>query len=303
VPRMSLSGGMGKRSLACGVAAVLLCAAALWPALSAETAQIPNFAPDSITGWLKPPGDEFIPPESGPGPVRSDPTHPYVSNAVARQERAEAAHRQCGLRGPVPEGERLHRRIRIGGDGDVVRAPRVPRDVVSARERRPSRLRLQVIDTEVRLAGARQSPRGRKPGDSSPENRRADSLRSDGRAREEVGAPEPVAKRLVRHDEASVEPERPVVPSPAGGEGGSERRRGSGSHQRDDRVAPRQSNFFHSLSYVRTRTWSFSRFTGASTRAMSGPKAKSEAIVSDERARSPVGTLAGTSNGAGEART
>jgi hypothetical protein len=48
--------------------------------LAANKAPIPNFAPDSLTGWLKPPGDEFIQPDSGPGPVRSDPAHPYVPN-------------------------------------------------------------------------------------------------------------------------------------------------------------------------------------------------------------------------------
>ena len=53
--------------------------------------KIPNFAPDNLTGWLKPPGDEFIQPPSGPGPVRSDPARPYVSNAVARQETVKIA--------------------------------------------------------------------------------------------------------------------------------------------------------------------------------------------------------------------
>jgi hypothetical protein len=75
-----------------GAAAALACAAAiLRPALAAENAPIPNFAPDSRTGWLKPPGDEFLLPESGPGPVRSDPAHPYVSNAVAVQETVKIA--------------------------------------------------------------------------------------------------------------------------------------------------------------------------------------------------------------------
>lgn len=62
-----------------GLAAVLGSAiAARGPTLAAEKTGIPNFAPDSTTGWLKPPGDEFIQPASGPGPVRSDPSHPYV---------------------------------------------------------------------------------------------------------------------------------------------------------------------------------------------------------------------------------
>ncbi len=44
----------------------------------AADAPPPNFAPDPNTGWQAP-EDEFIPPESGPGPIRSDPAHPYLS--------------------------------------------------------------------------------------------------------------------------------------------------------------------------------------------------------------------------------
>jgi hypothetical protein len=59
--------------------AILVCAvAAPPPAPSAETAKIPNFAPDSLTGWQLS-DDEFIPPPSGPGPIVSDPAHPYIS--------------------------------------------------------------------------------------------------------------------------------------------------------------------------------------------------------------------------------
>src|SRR6267142_784177 len=62
-----------------GVLAGLACAGAmLWPAFGAETAAVPNFAPNNATGWLAQ-DDEFIAPPSGPGPVRSDPAHPYVS--------------------------------------------------------------------------------------------------------------------------------------------------------------------------------------------------------------------------------
>jgi hypothetical protein len=52
--------------------------AALGPAAGAETAEHPNFAPDDLTGWQLL-DDDFIPPPSGPGPVVSDPAHPYVS--------------------------------------------------------------------------------------------------------------------------------------------------------------------------------------------------------------------------------
>jgi hypothetical protein len=71
---------------------VFACAvAALSTARAEQNPPIPNFAPDNITGWLKGPGDEFLQPASGPGPVRSDPAHPYVSNAVARQETVKIA--------------------------------------------------------------------------------------------------------------------------------------------------------------------------------------------------------------------
>jgi hypothetical protein len=39
---------------------------------------IPDFAPNANTGWQLT-DDEFIAPPSGPGPVRSDPAHPYIS--------------------------------------------------------------------------------------------------------------------------------------------------------------------------------------------------------------------------------
>jgi hypothetical protein len=61
------------------------------PVFAAQSEKIPNFAPDSVTGWLKPPGDEFIAPPAGPGPVKADPAHPYVSNALAPQETIKIA--------------------------------------------------------------------------------------------------------------------------------------------------------------------------------------------------------------------
>jgi hypothetical protein len=38
-----------------------------------------DFAPDAETSWI-PVGDDYLPPDSGPGPVTSDPAHPYVPN-------------------------------------------------------------------------------------------------------------------------------------------------------------------------------------------------------------------------------
>jgi hypothetical protein len=65
--------------LAGGVVAGLVCAGGtLGPAQGAENTKVPDFAPDANTGWLAQ-DDEFIPPPGGPGPIRSDPAHPYVS--------------------------------------------------------------------------------------------------------------------------------------------------------------------------------------------------------------------------------
>jgi hypothetical protein len=62
-----------------GMVAILICAGiAQWRAHGAETAAVPNFSPDSMTGWLAQ-DDEFIQPPSGPGPIVSDPAHPYIS--------------------------------------------------------------------------------------------------------------------------------------------------------------------------------------------------------------------------------
>src|SRR6266446_5980466 len=41
----------------------------------------PNFAPDSIVGWIAVPGG-FKAPASGPGPIANDPSHPQVVNLL-----------------------------------------------------------------------------------------------------------------------------------------------------------------------------------------------------------------------------
>jgi hypothetical protein len=47
---------------------------------AAQRTQLPpDFAPDTETSWI-PVGDDYLPPERGPGPVSFDPAHPYVPN-------------------------------------------------------------------------------------------------------------------------------------------------------------------------------------------------------------------------------
>jgi hypothetical protein len=57
-------------------------------AFAAES--VPNFGMDSAVGWIagvpmsdEPIGDDFLPPPDGPGPVTSDPAHPYIDNTFA----------------------------------------------------------------------------------------------------------------------------------------------------------------------------------------------------------------------------
>jgi hypothetical protein len=65
------------------VLASCLCGAIFWPALqpaAREEVDIPRFGPDVATAWAvnHADGDDYLPPESGPGPVRFDPAHPFV---------------------------------------------------------------------------------------------------------------------------------------------------------------------------------------------------------------------------------
>ena len=66
-----------KACLACAVAVLLL------PGAAAKDAAIPALSPPGA-GWLEV-GDDLLPPASGPGPVRSDPAHPYHSNISGLQ--------------------------------------------------------------------------------------------------------------------------------------------------------------------------------------------------------------------------
>src|SRR5579871_1373158 len=80
------------------VAAVLLCAAAVSPGYSAGESALPNFNPDGLTGWSidRPAADDFLPPDSGPGPVLADPKHPYVPNG-----QGQSTYRVADLSNPI----------------------------------------------------------------------------------------------------------------------------------------------------------------------------------------------------------
>ena len=65
------------------ICAILVCAGSVCVGAYAQTASaIPSFAPDDHTSWYpdRPDGDNFLTPESGPGPIVSPKDHPYVPN-------------------------------------------------------------------------------------------------------------------------------------------------------------------------------------------------------------------------------
>ena len=97
-------GTLGLRRYATlGLALTVGAALASRPAMAA--AAIPNFAPNPQTSWYPPGqyGDDFLPPESGPGPVLSPPEHPYRPNDIGGQSDAASnpTYRVADLTNPI----------------------------------------------------------------------------------------------------------------------------------------------------------------------------------------------------------
>jgi hypothetical protein len=100
---------------------------AVLPARAAEPTPnaVPNFAPDLTTGWLAQ-DDEFIAPPSGPGPIVSDPAHPYVSFYKSPRN-PKPAFRIADLTNPILQPwarERLRRVNERVAAGEVVAIPK-----------------------------------------------------------------------------------------------------------------------------------------------------------------------------------
>jgi len=71
---------MGRRFNRFSSSLIVFCGGTMLAALPASAGDMPpNFAPDSGTGWVSR-GQDFLPPPSGPGPVRADPKRPRISN-------------------------------------------------------------------------------------------------------------------------------------------------------------------------------------------------------------------------------
>jgi len=99
---------LSKPLKAAAILTALLGGAALWPVSAAENA-IPNFGMDSRVGWIagvpdskEPIGDDFLPPpDGGPGPVMSDPAHPYIDNTYATRMGIQPTFHVADLTNPI----------------------------------------------------------------------------------------------------------------------------------------------------------------------------------------------------------
>src|SRR4051794_30618874 len=65
-----------------------------------DAQQIPDLSSNG-TGWNGGGDNEFTPPMSGPGPVQSDPAHPYISNFRAARTGEKANWRVADLTNPI----------------------------------------------------------------------------------------------------------------------------------------------------------------------------------------------------------
>jgi len=98
---------MMSRTERMGVIAGLLVSAAALPCFGqsapAANQTIPIFAPDDRTSWFpdRPTGDDYLPPPSGPGPVMSDPAHPYTPNDEGRNTGVQPTYRIGDLSNPI----------------------------------------------------------------------------------------------------------------------------------------------------------------------------------------------------------
>jgi hypothetical protein len=106
------------------------CAASASPAQTAS-APIPNFAPDDHTSWYpdRPDGDNFLPPQSGPGPIVSRKDHPYVPNGEDDFAATHPTYRIADLSNPILQPWVIEQMKR---DNDEVLAGKIP---FMARER------------------------------------------------------------------------------------------------------------------------------------------------------------------------
>src|SRR5215467_6892168 len=108
-----------------GAGAALLGGASLLPVLAQNATQIPNFGPDTVTAWTtsRPTMDDFLPPESGPGPVMSDPKHPYTPNGSG-----QPTYRVADLTNPILKPSTIEQMKKTNDDVLSGKVPYIARE-------------------------------------------------------------------------------------------------------------------------------------------------------------------------------
>ncbi len=89
--------------VAFGIGALLLLAGSFGTLAQTSSTPIPNFTPDVDTSWYfdREDGDNFLPPESGPGPVISPPEFPYRPNADGDGAAGDPTYRIADTSNPI----------------------------------------------------------------------------------------------------------------------------------------------------------------------------------------------------------
>ncbi len=98
----------GSNTVVSSLIAFIVAAMLAGPVRAQEQAAVPNFSPDSRTGWIagdpdgvNPVGQEFLPPPSGPGPIVFDPAHPYFDTRASRRANRQPTLRVADLTNPI----------------------------------------------------------------------------------------------------------------------------------------------------------------------------------------------------------
>ena len=122
---------MASKSASFCAFACMLCAATLWPALGPAATQgtsIPRFGPDVATAWsvAHADGDDYIAPESGPGPVVVDPAHPFIPTDPARS--TQPTYRVADLTNPILKPWAVEQMRKANEEVLAGKVPYVPRE-------------------------------------------------------------------------------------------------------------------------------------------------------------------------------
>jgi hypothetical protein len=114
---------VSKRRMSIGVGASILIVAAIGSRAQETGVSIPDFTPHVDTSWFfdREDGDNYLPPESGPGPVVSPPDYPYVPNADVDGAAGDPTYRIADTSNPILQPwviehlQRSNDEVRAGG--------------------------------------------------------------------------------------------------------------------------------------------------------------------------------------------